>query len=676
MMKKLNKLFAVIISAMLLSVSFTACGNKKDPEIVLPEIVPGYTIGLTYTKGGAAVSGDVNKFINESFKLSCVFSGDINAKQIDKTTWKSSDTSVVSLNVTGGTGKTATVNAKKSGEAIVTATGYDGSVSASVKIIVSDFVISSSTTNIDFCLEESLEPIALNVTMPENRSVTYASSKTTVATVDKNGLVTPVGAGEANITVTEPKSKAKLTVPVVVTEKVVTPVTETIDLLYNSTTQEKYERPLFTAKYSGLTYSSSNLGVATVDVNGVVTAVGLGTAVITGSVTVNGKTYRGEVSVNVVSERLSEYTVLNDTDETYVNFYGRTYYDSGKKSVMFPYGAAGFEVKFYGTSLSANLSAIIHDGGDNGMYEPRLQVLVDGEKVPEDDLKAKIIHLKKAVDNEVTLISNLAEGVHTVKVLKRSAYARGATVMDEAGLKSFKTNDGGYIMSPDKKPELKIDLYGDSYSCAYGNLAQVYKKGGMTSENTNALLGYHYQAAQALNAQINIQAHSGWGIYVFTDGSIQTSYGQWYNRYQYLKYDTNKEWDFNRYQADVVIINLGANDQNGISKGNYKSADYIAHYKEMINGLAEKYGNSVHFVLCHSFEDWNQTVVNDIKTVATEADAAFKAAGKNVTVTAYEMHAYGSYGAGYQYRTGHPSLESHLKNGKELAEFIKTKFNY
>lgn len=55
--------------------------------------------------------------------------------------------------------------------------------------------------------------------MPENRSVTYASSKTTVATVDDNGLVTPVGAGEANITVTEPKSKAKLTIPVVVTER-------------------------------------------------------------------------------------------------------------------------------------------------------------------------------------------------------------------------------------------------------------------------------------------------------------------------------------------------------------------------------------------------------------------------------------------------------------------------
>lgn len=84
-MKKLNKLFAVIISAMLLSVSFTACGNKnEDPETVLPEIVPGYTIGLIYTTGGAAVSGDINKFINESFKLSCVFSGDINDKQIDK----------------------------------------------------------------------------------------------------------------------------------------------------------------------------------------------------------------------------------------------------------------------------------------------------------------------------------------------------------------------------------------------------------------------------------------------------------------------------------------------------------------------------------------------------------------------------------------------------------------
>lgn len=659
-MKKLNKLFAVIISAMLLSVSFTACGNKKeDPKTVLPEIVPGYTIGLTYTTGGAAVSGDINKFINESFKLSCVFSGDINDKQIDKTTWKSSDTSVVSLNVTGGAGKTATVNAKESGEAIVTATGYDGSVSASVKIIVSDFIISSSTTNLNFCLEEGLEPIALNVTMPENRSVTYASSKTTVATVDDNGLVTPVGAGEANITVTEPKSKAKLTVPVVVTEKVVTPVTETIDLLYNSTTQEKYEQPLFTAKYSGLTYSSSNLGVATVDVNGVVTAVGLGTAVITGSVTVNGKTYRGEMSVNVVSERLSEYTVLNDTDETYVNFYGRTYYDSGKKSVMFPYGAAGFEVKFYGTSLSANLSAVIHDGGENGKYEPRLQVLVDGEIVPEDDLKAKIIHLTKAVDNEVTVISGLTEGVHTVKVLKRSAYARGTTLMDEAGLKSFKTNDGGYIMSPDTKPELKIDLYGDSISCAYGNLAATYNEGGMTSRNTNALLGYHYLAAQELNAQINVQAHSGWGVYVNTSGD--SGWGQWYNNYQKLAYGKSATWDFNRYKADVVVINLGTNDRSGISTGNYKSDDFIKYYKQMIDGLMEKYGTDTKFVLCYGMMGRNSTVDADIAKVANSY-------GSNVQYLQFTNTNTNSM-------TGHPTQANHKASGKELAARINAMRN-
>lgn len=656
-MKKLNKFFAAFIAVILCAFTFTACdktSNGKPDDMPDPIPAAEYTMDLKYTSGGEAVAGDINKFVNEQFKLSCLFSGKITEKQQDKTTWKSSDSSVAALVVTGGEGITAQITAKKAGEATITATGYDGEVSVSVKIIVSDFVITSSADRLDFCLEESAAPIALGITLPEAREVEYASSKTSVAKVSKTGLVTPVGAGEANVTVTEPKSKAKLTIPVTVTEKVVTPIVSTISLLCTDAVKEKYTQPCFTSKYDNLTYSSDNLGVATVDENGVITAVGLGTAVITATATANGKSFNGKITVNVVSAKLSEYTVLNDTDESYVNFYGRTYYDNVKKSVMFPYGAAGFEVKFYGTALYANMSAVI-----NGAYSPWVQVLVDGETVPEDDLQANKINLTKTADNEVTLISGLNEGVHTVKVLKRSAYARGATIMDEAGLKSFKTNNGGYIMSPDKKPELKIDLYGDSISCAYGNLAETYNEGGMTSKNTNALLGYHYLAAQALNAQINIQAHSGWGVYVFTDGTVQTSYGQWYNRFQYLKYGSSKEWDFNRYKADVVVINLGTNDQNGISKGNYNSADFIKYYKQMIDGLMAKYGTDAKFVLCYGMMGTNSTVGADIAAVANSY-------GNNVKYLNFTD--YGTISG--TYATGHPSQAAHKKSGADLAKFI------
>lgn len=658
-MKKLNKFFAALIAAVMCMFAFTACdktSNGKTDD--LPDPVPSaaYSMGLKYTTGNDAITADIHKFVNEKFKLSCTFSGNITDKEIDKTDWQSSDSSVAAVNVTGGKGKTAEITAKKAGEAVVIATGHDGEASVSVKIIVSDFVITSSVDKLGFYLEESVAPVKISVTLPETREVEFKSSKASVATVDKNGLVTPISAGEADITVTEPKSKAKLTIPVTVTEKVVTPIASVIDLLYNDTTKEEYTDALFNSKYADLKYSSDNLDVATVGENGVVAAVGVGTAVITATATVNGSDYSGKVTVNVVSARISEYAVLNDTDERYVNFYGRTYYDNAKKSVMFPYGAAGFEVKFYGTALYANLSAVI-----NGDYSPWVQVLVDGEAVPDDDLTAKKFNLTKTTGNEVVLISGLTEGVHTVKVLKRSAYARGGTVMDEAGLKSFKTNDGGYIMAPPKKPELKIDVYGDSISCAYGNLAETYRVGGMTSENTNALLGYHYLATQQLGAQVNVQAHSGWGVYVFTDGSIQTSYGQWYNRYQYLKYGSSAEWNFDRYQADVVVINLGTNDQNGISKNNYKSADFINYYKQMIDGLMGKYGENVKFVLCYGMMGTNATVGSDIAAVANSY-------GNNVKYM--NMRDYGTVSGAYA--TLHPSQAAHKRSGADLAEFIST----
>ena len=656
-MKKLNKFFAAFIAVILCAFTFTACdktSNGKPDDMPDPIPAAEYTMGLKYTSGGEAVAGDINKFVNEQFKLSCLFSGKITEKQQDKTTWKSSDSSVVALVVTGGEGITAQITAKKAGEATITATGYDGEVSVSVKIIVSDFVITSSVDRLDFCLEESAAPIALGITLPEAREVEYASSKTSVVTVSKTGLVTPVGAGEANVTVTEPKSKAKLTIPVTVTEKVVTPIVSTISLLCTDAVKEKYTQPCFTSKYDNLTYSSDNLGVATVDENGVITAVGLGTAVITATATANVKSYSGKITVSVVSAKLSEYTVLNDTDESYVNFYGRTYYDNVKKSVMFPYGAAGFEVKFYGTALYANLSAVINNGGDNGMYEPRMQVLVDGETVPEDDLQAKIIQITKAADNEVTLISGLNEGVHTVKVLKRTAYARGTTLMDEAGLKSFRTNNGGYIMSPDKKPELKIDLYGDSISCAYGNLSETYRIGNMTSKNTNALLGYHYLAAQALNAQINVQAHSGWGIYVNTSGT--TDWGQWYNNYEKLAYGKSAVWDFSRYQSEVVVINLGTNDATGVGK-TYNSETFKGYYKQMIDGLMAKYGTDAKFVLCYGMMGTNSTVGADIAAVASSY-------GSNVKYLQLDDN-----GRGFN-NQGHPSQRSHKMAGEKLADFI------
>ena len=124
--------------------------------------------------------------------------------------------------------------------------------------------------------------------LPENcrnNTLKWSSDNEEVATVDENGLVTAVSVGEANITATAVDgSGVTATCKVTVSPKLVTSVT----LNKNELTIEKS----FTAQLAatvapddadnlGLTWTSDNEEVAIVDENGLVTAVGEGTATIT-----------------------------------------------------------------------------------------------------------------------------------------------------------------------------------------------------------------------------------------------------------------------------------------------------------------------------------------------------------------------------------------------------------
>ena len=124
--------------------------------------------------------------------------------------------------------------------------------------------------------------------LPENcrnNTLTWSSDNEEVATVDENGLVTAVSVGEANITATAVDgSGVTATCKVTVTPKLVTSVT----LNKNELTIEKSFTAQLTATVApddadnlGLIWTSDNEEVATVDENGLVTAVGEGTATIT-----------------------------------------------------------------------------------------------------------------------------------------------------------------------------------------------------------------------------------------------------------------------------------------------------------------------------------------------------------------------------------------------------------
>ena len=119
-------------------------------------------------------------------------------------------------------------------------------------------------------------------------NLTWTSSNEEVATVDETGLVTAVGAGEADVTVSVADANISSTTHVKV---VITPTgveaPDSIELVTNGENSKALGAKMTPedATEVKLAYESSDESVATVDENGVVTAVADGECVITTYVT-------------------------------------------------------------------------------------------------------------------------------------------------------------------------------------------------------------------------------------------------------------------------------------------------------------------------------------------------------------------------------------------------------
>ncbi len=148
-----------------------------------------------------------------------------------------------------------------------------------------------------------------------NKSVTWTSSNTSVASVDANGLVTAKATGTATITATAADGSGKkatctVTVSINTTVEVKYVSLNKTTLTLTSTGQTSQLTPRISptnATNKSVTWTSSNTSVATVDANGLVTAKATGTATITATAADgSGKKATCTVTVNI---EVSEFVV-------------------------------------------------------------------------------------------------------------------------------------------------------------------------------------------------------------------------------------------------------------------------------------------------------------------------------------------------------------------------------
>ncbi|MCL2447049.1 MAG: Ig domain-containing protein, partial [Oscillospiraceae bacterium] len=183
----------------------TADGNRTaSVQVTVAVPVTGVTIA------GAATR---NLNVNQTLQLSATVNP-TNATNRN-VTWSSSNTAIATVNASG------LVTARAAGTATITVTTADGNRTASVQVTVAvpvtSITIAGAATR-TLLMGQTLQLSAtVNPTNATNRAVTWSSSSTAVATVNANGLVTPVAPGTATITVRTADGNRTASVTVTVT---------------------------------------------------------------------------------------------------------------------------------------------------------------------------------------------------------------------------------------------------------------------------------------------------------------------------------------------------------------------------------------------------------------------------------------------------------------------------
>jgi lysophospholipase L1-like esterase len=237
------------------------------------------------------------------------------------------------------------------------------------------------------------------------------------------------------------------------------------------------------------------------------------------------------------------------------------------------------------------------------------------------------------------------------------------------GIKSITVDKDGTI-APTAAKARKIEFIGDSITCGYG----VEAKGASESFSTatqNASKSYAYLTAQALDADYSFVSYSGFGIISgYTgDGNINTAslVPPLYEKVCFSYNDTNfsaNKWDFAQFQPNIVVINLGTND-NSYTKGDEeKCTTYQKQYTEFLKTIRKNNPNA--YIIC-TLGIMGDELHDYVDNAAADYTAA--TGDKNISTFHFAVQNGSVDGLGADW---HPSAKTQEKEAQLLTAYIQS----
>lgn len=349
-------------------------------------------------------------------------------------------------------------------------------------------------------------------------------------------------------------------------------------------------------------------------------------------------------------------------DDSHVKYVGRTLL---KDNVLWlALSGSGIEFDFQGNHLE-----LLLQGDDNAASKDaplqdkvRIAVIIDGIRVVDDMLTAS--------EKQYTLIDSDTTHTYHVQVIKLSE-----SPMSIVGIKQLIADEND-VLTPAKKRLRCLEFIGDSITCGYGvddsNLEHTFSTA--TEDVTKT---YAYLTAQALHADYSMVSYSGYGIISgYTESDERLADQLVPPHYPIIGFSRGtinqeaimeKSWDFANYKPDLIVLNLGTNDDSFCQDKEDRQEEFAASYQKFLQDIRRLNPDSV--ILC-TYGIMNQRLFPYIE----KAIAAYKkdTNDENIHSMKFDLHQESD---GYVVDF-HPSFRTHNKSAWMLIQKIKEIMNW
>lgn len=288
--------------------------------------------------------------------------------------------------------------------------------------------------------------------------------------------------------------------------------------------------------------------------------------------------------VNVTFAAETEYSILNSN---HVRLLGRGELIGSSRCFNWP--NAGFEFEFSGRKVEVYADQALFTATPNGSYF--------NVAVYDNDTLVRVIRMKIIAGwNTIYEEQNGDPSVKKIMVVRSSEAIRGTVRMSKIRC------DASPVAS---SPRVKlIEFIGDSFTAGYGNSPELSTENNYCAENTDNWNSYTGFVARHYNADNNVIAYQGKGVFANYNIENQTDTMSHQFEYEEIYVDVPERnmssralHKFYEYQPQLVTIWLGTNDASaGVENETFKTA-----YAALVDNVRNKYPNAV--ILNMALED-------------------------------------------------------------------------